>query len=62
MRKIILSQDYLELIEDEVSEKYYTAISGNLFFKDFYPNDKSFSIVLYGACSLVVPTSSVIFI
>lgn len=60
--KIILSQDYPAMIEDQVSDRYYRAISAELEFLNYYPNDNSFSIVLVGGCRVVVPTSGVIFL
>ena len=58
--KVILDLDYLELIKSSVSNKYYELISKTLDFIDFYPNDRSFSIILVGGVRVVVPTSCLI--
>ena len=60
--KAILSQDYLAMIEDRVSDKYYKAVSEEVEFLNYYPNDDSFSIIRAGGCQIVVPTSGVIFL
>ena len=58
--KVILDLDYLELIKSSVSNKYYELISKTLDFIDFYPNDRSFSIILVSGVRVVVPTSCLI--
>lgn len=60
--KVILSQEYLAMIEDRVSDKYYKTVSAELEFLNYYPNDDSFSVVRAGRCQIVVPTSGVIFL
>lgn len=60
--KCIMSQEYLELIEERVSDKYYKNISGELEFLSRYVGDDNFSVVLVGSTSVVVPSSGVIFV
>lgn len=58
--KVIFSQDYLNQIKPEFSDRYYDMISKTLEFKELYPSDPSFCIVIAGRVSLVAPTSSIL--
>ena len=60
--RAIMSQEYLAMIEDRVSDEYYKNVSGELEFKNYCPDNNNFAVVCMGSCNIIVPTSGVIFL